>query len=60
VIGNRPRRGAATADAARRRGADPLQLARRIAAALHAPVDDKQPYLEFFWVARAGIYGHGR
>ncbi|MEE3067238.1 MAG: hypothetical protein VYA67_25445 [Actinomycetota bacterium] len=41
---------AATADAARRRGADPLQLARRIAAALNAPVGDKVPDLGFFWV----------
>ncbi|MEE6134924.1 hypothetical protein SKC41_01095 [Mycobacterium sp. 050128] len=41
---------AATADAARRRGADPLQLARRIAAALNAPVGDKGPDLGFFWV----------
>ncbi len=41
---------AATADAARRRGPDPLQLARRIAAALNAPVDDKEPEFGFFWV----------
>lgn len=40
---------AATADAARRRGADPLQLARRVAAALNAPVNDKEPDLGFFW-----------
>ncbi|MEZ0353966.1 hypothetical protein [Mycobacterium sp. pR1184] len=41
---------AATADAARRRGADPLQLARRIAAALNAPVGDRPPDFGFFWV----------
>jgi hypothetical protein len=41
---------AATADAVRRRGADPLQLARRIAAALNAPVGDNAPDLGFFWV----------
>jgi hypothetical protein len=41
---------AARSDAARRRGADPMQLARRIAAALNAPVDDKEPDLGFFWV----------
>jgi hypothetical protein len=41
---------AATADAARRRGPDRLQLARRIAAALNAPVDDKEQEFGFFWV----------
>ncbi|WP_341477075.1 hypothetical protein [Mycobacterium ahvazicum] len=41
---------AATADAARRRGADPLQLARRIAAALNAPLGDRPPDFGFFWV----------
>ncbi|WAC90481.1 secretion protein EspK [Mycobacterium sp. Aquia_213] len=41
---------AATADAARRRGPDRLQLARRIGAALNAPVGDKEPDFGFFWV----------
>lgn len=41
---------AATADAARRRGADPLLLARRIAAALNAPVGEERAYFGFFWV----------
>jgi hypothetical protein len=41
---------AATADAARRRGPDRLQLARRIAAALNAPVDEKEQEFGFFWV----------
>lgn len=41
---------AATADAARRKGPDRLQLARRIAAALNAPVSDEEPYFGFFWV----------
>jgi hypothetical protein len=41
---------AATADAARRRGPDRLQLARRIGAALNAPVGDSEPDFGFFWV----------
>lgn len=41
---------ASTADAARRNGADPLQLARRIAAALNAPGGGGQGDLGFFWV----------
>jgi len=41
---------AATADAARRRGQDRLLLARRLAAALNAPVGDQQPDVGFFWV----------
>jgi hypothetical protein len=41
---------AAAADATRRRGADPLQLARRIAAALNAPVGEEEEYFGFFWV----------
>jgi hypothetical protein len=41
---------AATADAARRKGPDRLQVARRIAAALNAPVDDEEPYFGFFWI----------
>lgn len=48
---------AATADAARRRGADPLQLARRIAAALNAPVGDQPPDFGFFWVTGVTIDG---
>ncbi|WAC92550.1 hypothetical protein [Mycobacterium sp. Aquia_213] len=42
--------GAATADASRRDGTDRLQLARRIAAALNAPVVDLAPDFGFFWV----------
>ncbi len=41
---------ATTADAARRKGPDRLQVARRIAAALNAPVGDEEPYFGFFWV----------
>jgi hypothetical protein len=41
---------AATADAARRAGPDPLQLARRIAAALNAPGVSGGMDLGFFWV----------
>jgi hypothetical protein len=41
---------AATADAARRAGPDPLQLARRIAAALNAPGVGGGMDLGFFWV----------
>lgn len=41
---------AATADAARRRGSDPLQLARRMAAALNAPGNGGEGNLGFFWV----------
>lgn len=41
---------AATADAARRGGPDPLQLARRIAAALNAPGNQAPGALGFFWV----------
>lgn len=41
---------AATADAARRGGPDPLQLARRIAAALNAPDNQAPGALGFFWV----------
>lgn len=40
---------ASTADAARRRGPDPLQLARRIAAALNSP-DSGGGDLGFFWI----------
>lgn len=41
---------AATADATRRRGTDPLQMARRIGAALNAPGDPATINLGFFWV----------
>jgi hypothetical protein len=41
---------AARADAERRSGADRLQLARQIAAALNAPVNDDEPDFGFFWV----------
>jgi hypothetical protein len=41
---------AATADAARRAGPDPLQMARRIAAALNAPGVGGGMDLGFFWV----------
>ncbi|ORW87513.1 hypothetical protein AWB92_24120 [Mycobacterium sp. IEC1808] len=41
---------AATAEAARRAGPDPLQLARRIAAALNAPGGRGAGDLGFFWV----------
>src|SRR5580693_2529254 len=41
---------AGTADAARRAGPDPLQLARRIAAALNAPGVGGGMDLGFFWV----------
>lgn len=41
---------AATADAARRGGTDPLQLARRIGAALNAPGSGGMANLNFFWV----------
>jgi hypothetical protein len=41
---------AGTADAARRAGPDPLQLARRIAAALNAPGVGGRMDLGFFWV----------
>jgi hypothetical protein len=41
---------AASADAQRRSGADRLQLARRIAAALNAPVNDQEPLFGFVWV----------
>ncbi|MEI7717366.1 MAG: hypothetical protein WCI78_14985 [Mycobacterium sp.] len=41
---------AATADAARRDGPDPLQLARRIAAALNAPGGGGQGDMGFFWL----------
>ncbi|MEM6108287.1 secretion protein EspK [Mycobacterium sp. 050272] len=47
---------AATADAARRAGPDPLQLARRIAAALNAP-DMGGTDLGFFWVT--GVTAEG-
>jgi hypothetical protein len=41
---------ATTADAARRNGADPLQLARRIAAALNAPNTMPERHFGFYWV----------
>jgi hypothetical protein len=41
---------AATADASRRAGPDPLQLARRIGAALNAPGLGGEMDLGFFWV----------
>jgi hypothetical protein len=41
---------AATADAARRQGEDPLRLGRRIAAALNAPGSGRPADLGFFWV----------
>ncbi|KLO34914.1 hypothetical protein ABW17_25030 [Mycobacterium nebraskense] len=41
---------AATADASRRGGSDPLRLARRIAAALNAPGTNGAGELGFFWV----------
>ena len=41
---------AATSDAARRAGPDPLQLARRIAAALNAPGSGGDTDFGFFWV----------
>jgi hypothetical protein len=41
---------AATADAARRAGPDPLQLARRVGAALNAPGVSGRMDLGFFWV----------
>ncbi|OBA71730.1 hypothetical protein A5641_10285 [Mycobacterium sp. 1554424.7] len=41
---------AATAEAARRAGPDPLQLARRIAAALNAPGNGGEDDFGFFWV----------
>jgi hypothetical protein len=41
---------AATADAARRAGPDPLQLARRVGAALNAPGVSGGMDLGFFWV----------
>jgi hypothetical protein len=41
---------AATADATRRKGGDPLQLARRIAAALNAPGSSGEGDFGFFWV----------
>jgi hypothetical protein len=41
---------AATAEAARRQGNDPLRLARRIAAALNAPGGGRPADLGFFWV----------
>lgn len=41
---------AATADAARRQGDDPLRLARRVAAALNAPGGGGGGDLGFFWV----------
>jgi hypothetical protein len=41
---------AATADASRRAGPDPLQMARRIGAALNAPGLGGQLDLGFFWV----------
>lgn len=41
---------AATADAARRQGPDPLQLGRRIAAALNAPGSNRPADLGFFWI----------
>ena len=41
---------AATADASRRAGRDPLQLARRIGAALNAPGLGGEMDLGFFWV----------
>jgi hypothetical protein len=40
----------ANVDAARRNGAERLQLARRIAAALAAPVGDQEPDFGFAWV----------
>ncbi|MHA7652231.1 secretion protein EspK [Mycobacterium sp. ML4] len=40
---------AATADAARRKGVDPLRLGRRIAAALNAP-SSRTADLGFFWI----------
>lgn len=47
---------ASTADAARRRGPDPLQLARRIAAALNA-TDSGGGDLGFFWITAVTIDG---
>jgi len=41
---------AATADAERRRGQDRLRFARRLAAALNAPVDGEEPDFGFCWV----------
>jgi hypothetical protein len=41
---------AATADAARRGGSDPLRLGRRIGAALNAPGNGGQGNLGFFWI----------
>jgi hypothetical protein len=41
---------ASTADAARRRGPDPLRLARRIAAALNAPHSGGEDAFGFFWI----------
>jgi hypothetical protein len=48
---------AATADAARRSGPDPLQLARRIAAALNAPGSGGEGDLGFFWVTAVTTEG---
>lgn len=48
---------AATADAARRKGPDRLELARRIAAALNAPFDDEDSYFGFFWVTGVSTGG---
>lgn len=41
---------ATAADARRRNGADPLQLARRIAAALNAPDTRPERHFGFYWV----------
>lgn len=48
---------ATAADAARRQGADRLQWARRIAAALNVPVDDGMEEIGFFWVTGLTVDG---
>jgi hypothetical protein len=48
---------AATADAARRAGPDPLQMARRIGAALNAPDSGGGMDLGFFWVTAVTTEG---
>lgn len=48
---------AATADAARRRGTDSLQVARRLAAALNAPENLESGESGFFWVTGVTVDG---
>ncbi|MEZ0352424.1 hypothetical protein [Mycobacterium sp. pR1184] len=48
---------AATADASRRDGVDPLLLARRIAAALNVPGSDDEGDFGFFWVTAVTTEG---